>query len=232
MIIKRIVFGEPKPGEAAFAALLEKLDESISYCNRSGPLQHDRVTDVPFTVPALGLNFKHPTPLAFVSAAPPSNDDWGLFAWHHIELYQQGVRAIYRVDPLHAECVRLCQAIYAKPGTAPEVWDEKLETAGVVWGVKFDGVRAYVVFRGSDSLMDWLRDLTGLDPEVLAARITQHEKFGPMWDGFVVGMADTWTALKPLLAQSTEVVFTGHSLGAARAGVAAAFALNSAVSPA
>jgi hypothetical protein len=220
--LRRICFGEPKPGMAKFATVLARLDRSESYCNRVGPLEHDRVTDLPFTVPALDLGYQHPTPLAFVSAAPAANDDWGIFAEHHVQLYQQGVAAA-NLDPVTTEAVRLCRAIYAYPGDAPEKWDEQLTTDGVYWALKFEGQRAYVVFRGSDTPLDWIRDLAGLDPD----RILEHDDFGPMWDGFLIGMEDTWTAVKPLLAHADEVVFTGHSLGAARADIAAGYALLS-----
>ncbi len=219
-VLRRIVFGEPQPGGAQFAALLAKLTESVSYCNRTGPRAHDRITDVPFTVPALGLDFVHPAPLSFIAAAPAADDAWGIFAWHHMQLYQQAALAA-RLDPVHLQCVRLCRAIYAYPGDPAPSWDERLDTAGVAWGVKFEGSRAYVAFRGSDDFLDWLRDLTGFDP----ARLLDHDAFGPMWDGFVVGMQETWAALKPLVADVAEVIFTGHSLGAARAGVAAGYAI-------
>ena len=219
--LRRIVFGEPKPGGSQFAGLLSKLDESVSYCNRTGPLQHDRVTDVPFTIPILGLDFSHPTPLQFVSAEPPANDPYGIFRYHHAALYLQGV-IMEKLDPIIYQSALLCTAIYTDFG----VWDAQAETSGVVWALKKDGPRAYVVFRGSKTLFDWLNDLTALDPKVLASRIQKHDTFGLMWDGFLIGMDDTWKAISPLISESEEVIFTGHSLGAARAGVAAGFALR------
>jgi hypothetical protein len=216
--LKRVVFGEPKPGEQQFAGFLSALDQSVSYCNRVGPLQHDRVTDVPFTVPKLGLNFVHPTALQFVSAPPAPNDTWGLFAEHHMALYAQGAASL---DPMTARCAYLCRGIYAYPGDVPVQWDARQDTAGVAWAIKFNGDQAFVVFRGSDTLFDWLRDLTGFDPA-----INNHAIFGPMWDGFLIGMVETWAAIKPLVASAAEVIFTGHSLGAARAGVASGYALQ------
>jgi Lipase (class 3) len=218
--IRRIVFGEPKPGELQFAGFLSALDQSVSYCNRTGPLQHDRVTDVPYDVPVLGLNFVHPTPLQFVSAAPATNDAWGIFSLHHAALYAQGASAL---DPVTARCAWLCKGIYAYPGDAPVQWDARQDTAGVAWGVKFYDDKAFVVFRGSDTLFDWLRDLTGFDPAV-----NNHSTFGAMWAGFMIGMDEAWAAIGPLVAKSADVIFTGHSLGAARAGVASGFALQSA----
>jgi hypothetical protein len=223
-VLRRIVFGEPKPGNPPFAAILKKLDESVSYCNRVGTLAHDRITDLPFTIPALGLNLVHPAPLSFVSSAPPVNDGWGLFAEHHMQLYYQGAMSA-NLDAVHLECARLCRAIYAYPGDPPEKWDASAVTAGVMWGIRFEGSCAYVVFRGSDTFLDWLRDITGFDVDQLARRVTHHDIFGPMWDGFLIGMEETWGVIKPLVAKFDQVIFTGHSLGAARADVAAGYAL-------
>jgi hypothetical protein len=221
MILRRIVFGEPHPGGAQFAKILSGLSESVSYCNRSGPRQHDRVTDLPFSIPQIGLDLEHPTELQFVDAAPPPNDKYGIFSWHHMPLYHQGVLAA-KTDPLHLECARLCNAIYAYPGDPSEPWDERLTSAGVEWGLRIDGKRGFVVFRGSVSFLDWLRDITVIDP----SRMLSREPFGDMWDGFVIGVAAAWVAIKPLLVGLDEVIFTGHSLGAAHADVAAAYALH------
>lgn len=222
--IRRIVFGEPKPGEAEFADVLKPLDESVSYCNRTGPTQHDRVTDLPFTIPELALNYEHPTALLFVDGG---SDGTGEFSWHHCPLYLAGSIAA-KLDPLHIECARLCNAIYAYAGDPTEVWDARQDTAGVAWGIKIEGKHAFVVFRGSETLLDWLRDLISVAP----LRHSVYEKLGMMWDGFVLGMPETWAAIWAILAPSvangtiTEIVITGHSLGAARAGVASAYALN------
>jgi hypothetical protein len=218
-LIRRIVFGEPKPGESTFAGLLSKLDESVSYCNRTGPLQHDRVTDLPFAIPALKLNFIHPTELSFVSAQPADNDPLGVFRFHHMVLYDAGIRAVAD-NYLHIDCARLCRGIYAYPDDTPIDWDHRQSTAGVEWGIKVHGNTAYVVFQGSKSLLDWLRDLVGFAPSV------PHATFGPMWGGFLIGMEYAWIDIKPLVAGADEVVFTGHSLGAARASIAAGYALQ------
>jgi hypothetical protein len=218
--IKRIVFGEPKPGMATFATILSKLTVSESYCNRSGPLEHDRVTDLPYTIPALGLDYVHPTTLGFVRGDPPANDPDGIFAYHHCPLYLQGAQSA-QLDPLTIEACRLCNAIYDHPGQTSKAWDDQQITAGVYWAAKFDGNRIYIVFRGSDTPLDWIEDLIGFDPN----RIIQHDAFGRMWDGFVLGMPTAWAEIKPLLGHFDEIIFTGHSLGAARADVATGYAL-------
>jgi hypothetical protein len=225
-MLRRIVFGEPRPGGPQFAALLKKLDESVSYRNSVGH-EHDRVTEVPFTIPVPDLDFQQPSPLVDVSSPADPKDPWGIFSLHHMQLYDSAAASF--ADPVHRECARLCRAIYAYPGDPPEPWDATSTTDGVVWAVRFEGDLAYVVFRGSDDLLDWLRDLTGLDLDVLIARVLRHETFGPMWDGFVLGMIDAWAAIKAQVQWHKEVVFTGHSLGAARADVAAGYALTDAM---
>jgi hypothetical protein len=224
MIIRRIVFGEALPGMQRFADILKGLDESVAYCNRSGPLGHDRVTDFPLAVPALGLDFVHPTPLAFVRADPPDDDGLGIFRWHHMPLYFAGTQTA-GFDPIHVEAARLCNAIYARPSTLPEPWQFRASSNGVEWGLRLDGKRAYVVFRGSYDLFDWLRDLTGFDVPALLTRLIMHDRLGRMWEGFVIGMDAAWAAIKPLIADADEVIFTGHSLGADHADIAAAYAV-------
>jgi Lipase (class 3) len=224
MILRRIVFGEALPGMQKFADILKGLDESVAYCNRSGPLGHDRITDFPIAVPAVGLDFVHPTPLAFVRADPPPNDPLGLFRWHHSYLYLAGAQAA-GIDPAHVEAARLCNAIYAKPGTPLEPWQFRANSNGIEWGLRLDGRRAYVVFRGSDDLLDWLRDITGFDIALMLTRLIMHDRLGRMWEGFVIGMDAAWAAIKPLIADADEVILTGHSLGADHADVAAAYAV-------
>ena len=105
------------------------------------------------------------------------------------------------------------------PSDEPITWDQRQCTAGVEWGITFDGSRAYVVFEGSKFILDWVRDLVGFAPSV------NHATFGPMWGGFVIGMEYVWAGIKPLVADANEIIFTGHSLGAARADIAAGYAI-------
>jgi hypothetical protein len=222
MILRRIVFGEPKPGGAAFSALLAGLDESVSYCNRSGPLQHDRVTDLPFAIPLLGLDFEHPAPLSFVRADPPDSDPYGIFAWHHSALYLQGARAALQGD--HVEAARLCDAIYDRG--EPEPWNVgPNEDSGVVWAIRREGSKAFVVFRGSITKLDWLRDIISIDPAQTIKRIMHHDTFGTIWGGFLIGVPEAWEKIAGAIGDASEVIFTGHSLGAARADFAAGFAM-------
>jgi Lipase (class 3) len=88
--IGRVVFGEPRPGFAQLADLIKPISHSLSYRNgKPGTFEHDLVTDVPYY---LGLyKYVHPTALVDVSALPPLLDEWGIFSYHHMQLYLQAI---------------------------------------------------------------------------------------------------------------------------------------------
>lgn len=85
--VKCVVFGEPKPGFADFAALVAKAPRA-SYRNMDA-VGHDIVPDVP--VRLLVENYKAPSALIDVTASPAVGDQ-GLFIYHHIGLYQVALR--------------------------------------------------------------------------------------------------------------------------------------------
>jgi hypothetical protein len=111
--------------------------------------------------------------------------------------------------PSDAAIVALCAEIY-QPTAPTGVFDhyDAGTDNGVVWAIKrFNGFDV-VVFRGSITLQDWLRDLSAL---AIPSRI------GHVHAGFYAGMEHVWAELKPMLSQ--PAIITGHSLGAARADV-------------
>lgn len=89
--IARIVFGEPKPGLLDLAQLVKEVP-ARSYRN-GDDTHHDVVTDVPLSFPP--EQYVHPTPIVPVCAKPAGDlfEQLGIFAWHHIELYQAAVAA-------------------------------------------------------------------------------------------------------------------------------------------
>ena len=84
--VRRIVFGEPKPGFQQLADLLSNVP-AASYRN-GNDISHDPVTDVP-----IGLKYVHPSALTDVSAQPPVLDPWGPLAWHHMQLYRDALKS-------------------------------------------------------------------------------------------------------------------------------------------
>jgi hypothetical protein len=77
----------------------------------------------------------------------------------------------------------LCLGIY--PGQPPIEWDEvELPDDGIAFGLEsFDTVTA-VIFRGSVTLADWLRDgETAADP-------LEHGGLGPVHPGFFAGLPE------------------------------------------
>jgi Lipase (class 3) len=83
---------------------------------------------------------------------------------------------------------------------------------GVAFGIKEYPEGIALIFRGSVTLQDWLRDAEAIaDP-------SPHEGLGPVHPGFFAGLPELWTRLKLRLTQKPCIV-AGHSLGAARASL-------------
>lgn len=92
---RRAVFGEPRPGMTDFAKVIAKIPGD-GYRNGNSKM-HDLVTDVPLKL-LPPFNFVHPTDLVHVDAEPSGIliERLGLFAYHHIELYQAAVTAHFK----------------------------------------------------------------------------------------------------------------------------------------
>jgi hypothetical protein len=118
--------------------------------------------------------------------------------------------------PSDALIVSLCAAIYDATALVDPSWDHFDLGAddGVCYGLKkLDGCDV-VVFRGSITLQDWLRDLFVLPLPTLIPELT---RIGHVHAGFFLGMEKVWGELRPLITQ--PVIVSGHSLGAARAAI-------------
>lgn len=124
-------------------------------------------------------------------------------------------------DAMARRAAELSFASYG--GDKPFEWDfcdDGTNDDGVFWALMIDADAIYVVFRGSASLQDWLRDLN------CWAKPWVHSALGPVHPGFLLGieqvaheLSDRITALDP--AGHKPVILTGHSLGAARATICA-----------
>lgn len=114
--------------------------------------------------------------------------------------------------PSDALLASLCAEIYKPTAIISgfDHFDAGLDD-GVCWALKkFDGFDV-IIFRGSLTLQDWIADLRAL---AVPTRI------GHVHVGFFAGMEHVWSEARALLTQ--PAIVTGHSLGAARAGVIAA----------
>lgn len=117
--------------------------------------------------------------------------------------------------------VSLCESIYS-PTALVGPWD-RFDVGlddGVCYALrKLDGFDI-VVFRGSITAQDWIRDLHA---EIIQTRI------GHVHEGFFAGMEQIWRELRPLLTQ--PVIVAGHSLGAGRAAILCGLMVKDGVTP-
>jgi hypothetical protein len=97
--VARVVLGEPKPGLLDFAERIKAVP-ARSYRN-GDELHHDLVTDVPFSFPP--LQYVHPTPIVPVCCKPQGDEfaQLGIFAWHHVELYETALAVISAQEKAH-----------------------------------------------------------------------------------------------------------------------------------
>jgi Lipase (class 3) len=97
--IRRVVFGEPRPGLEDLAEKIRQVD-GPTYRN-SVSWGHDRVCDVPLRLYGK-LDFVHPKVMTDVSAAPSGDlmQKYEMFSLHHIQLYQQAVAAKFKMKEL------------------------------------------------------------------------------------------------------------------------------------
>lgn len=99
MPMRRVLFGEPKPGMRRFADYIADIS-GASYVN-GDDASHDKVTDLAPSIPP--VEYIHPSPLVRVTAAPPPANHplwletiWpalGMFEYHHAPLYEKALAA-------------------------------------------------------------------------------------------------------------------------------------------
>lgn len=120
----------------------------------------------------------------------------------------------------------LCAGIYAYPGAIPITWDwfdDGADDDQICWGVKrIDGIDV-IVMRGSSTFTDWKRDFDAwADPFHKTA-------IGRVHPGFLLGMEQVWAEAKGKVGH--DIAVTGHSLGAARAGILTGLMVRDGIAP-
>ncbi len=102
----------------------------------------------------------------------------------------------------HWALAKLCQQSYGESSLPVQT----------ISGVVFAVVGNTIVFRGSESEQDWLRDFE--------ASPVMHPQLGMVEDGFLKGMQDVFRWLR--VSGPPNPIITGHSLGGAHAAILAA----------
>lgn len=89
---RRVGFGEPRPGFQRLADFIKAVPQA-SYCNGDDD-NHDGVTEVPFTIPEIGLDFIHTISPTSLRVSPLAGDARSFFRYHHMPLYAQAMLAL------------------------------------------------------------------------------------------------------------------------------------------
>lgn len=91
---KVVLFGCPRPGAQKLADILRPVPIS-SYRNQAKDgSAHDLVTNVPFKIPEIDP-YVQPGTFTAVTDVPPKNDPWGIFRWHHPQLYGGALATLF-----------------------------------------------------------------------------------------------------------------------------------------
>lgn len=92
--VRYVRFGEPRPGMQQLQTMLAQVP-GISYQTMTAGAGHDLVPDVPFFLPPL-YPYVHPQPLTAlaVQPAPPPDDPWGPYRYHHVQNYMRGLQSL------------------------------------------------------------------------------------------------------------------------------------------
>lgn len=123
------------------------------------------------------------------------------------------------------EIIQAVNALYGPVGSDPTAWAH-LDTGagdGIYWAVKAAGGFSLVIFRGSVTGLDWLRDLEAIP--------FYDRELGLVHDGFFTAMRTVWGEALPTISSGPWVA-CGHSLGAARAALLAGLGVVHGMPPA
>jgi hypothetical protein len=122
-----------------------------------------------------------------------------------------------------AEICAAVAELYAGGAAWDHYWPAIVDR-GVECAMRQQGDADLVVFRGSMTLVDWIRDaISELDQPLDGFRA-----IGDLPLGFGLGMVEVHRALGAVLRPGKRLIATGHSLGAARAAIFAGMMAQSA----
>lgn len=196
-VIGVYVFGCPRPGDHTLGAAVASAPVWRSIRNaKPSPaffLDHDLITDDPPDMPLLDDRYSQMAPFEDCHAPPAGGDPWGPFAWHHIQLYQQGCRALPPTGPgTGVELVEAVDAVADLYNNAGR-WDFEHFIDGQYWGGRImpSGAKLLIA-RGSVTELDWRHDFESItQTDFLGARVST---------GFLAGVVPAGRALDAWLA--------------------------------
>lgn len=115
------------------------------------------------------------------------------------------------------DAATLCYGLYRYPDSPNIAWDyldDGTNSGGVYWAmVRYNGL-LWVVYRGSVTKQDWVRDFYAFDDPFV------HSALGPIHPGMYQGLPVTIQKVLSFASPNEPIGVTGHSLGAGRATLA------------
>ena len=166
-------FGNPRPGNSALGTALAIIPVWRAIKNGVGRFpDYDLVTAVPFDIEEM-LDYAQPAPFEVIDEAPAPDDPWGLFRYHHSQLYQAGCRKLAPTGPDTAvelvEAIDAVQDLYDGTGA----WTTEHFVNGQYWAARRTANGAMlVVFRGSTTDLDWIHDLETRQIDLYGAKVS------------------------------------------------------------
>lgn len=181
------VFGCPRPGNGVLQSVVPQVPVWLSVRNAkpspANRIDHDLVTDVPFDVSWLGDTYLEPVPFHDGYSEPLANDPWGIFRYHHIQLYQALCVTLAGIDVgvrnLLVTTVNAVADLYYNPNAD---WSFEHFINGQYWGGRTlpDGTKLLIA-RGSTTELDWVHDFESVgQSEFYDAKVSS---------GFLAGVA-------------------------------------------
>lgn len=148
-----IGFGEPRPGYNSLTTLLASAGVKAQPISSGNAHGHDLITDIPWTLP--GIPYCHSGELLHAEAEP-TGSALDAFRYHYMTVYI----GAQLPNPLANAVAVMCSEVY-KPNGGDLDWlhfyDDK-EPHGICYGIYRCEDTDYIIFRGSQSLLDWFRD--------------------------------------------------------------------------